>query len=506
MGNQKQMDPADTQASPAGGKTEVEKEIEARRKAWISDLALKDKNRILFELEILLKGLDRFFNLENLPLANMEQVVTQNFLDEMEIVYQFIDRLVELSGKLLDASRQEHYQFKYYVGTKLLRDYERSRWRETVLEQSTVEDSLFTLYSTFLNLREIVRGMTGLKQVPYNLFFNTGNLISREIISNRYFNPSGQVTFRPEFDKVDNRKIRMIILAIDESVLQQTASVVVLAFNRLLQYLRFVDPANDDVERLKSSLLFFALIHSETKYLMEFMERNLPEKLKESKHEKAPMFAETCDSLSFQLQMELKKIHTGELLNLSKHKKLSTVKTAVENSHGILMNFFQQSVIQLLMTFEPGLQGPEIFPVFISRKRQSLRLREDLAVLQALMDKFEEITETTDKGMFLDTYVKYLMLQKGWVIRMKRNTAAIMRYQDLVEFEKYFEFVEGLKSDDLHLMETLDKFKMESKFFKILVETTIGQVNNRNELQNEPLEDKKVERRLKRFINEYLIS
>ncbi|HUT56050.1 MAG TPA: hypothetical protein VM658_21850 [bacterium] len=476
----------------------------AEREAWIERLRLDGKYRMLFELEILLKGLDRFFNVENLPLANMQQVIALNFVDELEIILQFVDRVVELSGVLLDASRQEDYQFKYYIETKLLGDYERSRWREAVLEQENPEASLFVLYGTFLNLREILRGLTQLKVVPYTIFFNTGNLISREMLGNRYFNPSRPVEFRPEFDKVNNKRIGMIVRAVKDAQLQRNASIVVLAFNRLLQYLRFIDPRSESIEHLKSSLLFFALIHSESKYLMEFMETNLPDRLAGNPDKMRGPFTEACDSLSFQLQMELKKIHAGELLNLAKQKKLESVKTAVENSHGILMNFFQQSVIQILKVFESGLAGEEIFPVFISRRKQSLKLREDLAVFRSMMEKFEEITETTEAGMHLDTYLKYLVLQKGFVARMRRGTMPLMRYHDLVEFEKYLKFVEGLGLDDLHIMDKLDKFKMESKFFKILVETTLGHIDNRSELQGEPLDKARVERRLKRFVVEYL--
>jgi hypothetical protein len=477
---------------------------DAEREAWLQRLNLEGKYRMLFELEILLKGLDRFFNVENLPLANMHQVITLNFVDELEIILQFVDRVVELSGMLLDASRQEDYQFKYYVENKLLGDYERSRWREAVLSQETPEASLFVLYSTFLNLREILRGLTQLKVVPYTTFFNTGNLISREMLGNRFFNPSRPVEFRPEFDKVNNKRIGMIVRAIADPQLQRNVSIVVLAFNRLLQYLRFIEPGSKSIEELKSSLLFFALIHSESKYLMDFMETNLPDRLAANEDELRWPFVSACDSLSFQLQMELKKIHAGELLNLAKQKKLESVKTAVENSHGILMSFFQQSVIQILKVFEAGLVGEEIFPVFISRRRQSLKLREDLAVFRSLMEKFEEITETTEAGMHLDTYLKYLLLQKGFVAKMRRDTMPLMRYHDLVEFEKYMKFVENLALDDLHVMDKLDKFKMESKFFKILVETTLGHIDNRAELMGAPLDAAKVERRLKRFVVEYL--
>lgn len=481
----------------------AERRIKAREK-WLSGLDLKDKNRVLFELEILLKGLDRFFNISNLPIANMERVVSINFIDEMEIVYQFVERTVELSGVLLEAGRRKDYQFRYYVETKLLGDYERTRRGMEVLEQRTPEDSLFVLYSTFVNLREVIRGINQLRTIPYTLFFNVGNLISREIVSNHYFSPARYKHFRPEYDKVVNRLIGRIIHSIDDSPFQKQVSIIILAFNRLIQYVRFISPESSSMDELKNSLLFFALIHSESRYLMEFMENNLPGRLKKSSHPLAGAFAETCDSVSFQLRMELKKIHSGELLNLAKRQEVDAVKTGVENSHGILLNFYQQSIIQLLKVFRPEILGEEIFPLFLSQRRQSIKVREDLAVFQSLMDKFEEITETTEAGVRHGTYIKYLLLQKGWISKMRVETCPLMRYQDLIEFEKYFDLIESLTIDDLHIMDTLDKFKMESKFFKILLETTLSHINNRSELGDAPLDQARVSKLLKRFIADFL--
>lgn len=480
-----------------------EAELRQAREAWFADLRLPDKQKRLFELESLLKGLDRFFNIANLPLANMEQAITLNFSDELEIVLQFVERVAELARAFLESSGHTEYQFEFYIGNRLMGDYERARWREMVLEQKTPEESLFTLYTAFQNLREVLRGLAQLKQAPYNVFVNAGSLVSREIVSNRYFSPVRQVEFRREFDRIENRRVREIVRGVEPAVLQRHASIVVLAFNRLLQYLQFVDPQSDSMEALKRSLLFFALIHSETKYLMEFMERNLPARLNQKDGLTVGEFLSTCDSLSFQLQMELKKIHAGELQNLAKQRKLSAVKTAVENSHGILKNFFQQSLVALLQTFEPALKGEEIFPVFLSRRREGLRLREDLAVLQAMMDKFEEVTETTELGTQTSAYVKYLILQKAFIHHLREQTCQYMRHQDLVEFEKYFSFVEGLSLDDLHLAAELDKFKMESKFFKILVETTLGHIANRVDIQDESLDAAAVKERLGRFVTQY---
>jgi len=43
----------------------------------------------------------------------------------------------------------------------------------------------------------------------------------------------------------------------------------------------------------------------------------------------------------------------------------------VENSHGILKDCFQQSVVQLAQAFDPSVQGTDIFPDFTARLESS---------------------------------------------------------------------------------------------------------------------------------------
>ncbi len=481
---------------------EEEKGLVQARQRWLENLKLDFKEETLFELEILLKALDRFFNINNLPLANMEQVVTANFHEELEIVDEFVDRVIKLLRRLLEASRRDDYQFQQYVEKELLGDYARTRYRQAMLSQHRPEDSLTLLYSTFVNVQIIIRGLMQLKQIPYQLYFNLGSLISREIASNRYFNPMDTICFRPEYDRVGHRRIRRVVLSIRDGDLRKNFSIVVLAFFRLLHYLGFIDSRTDKLDDLRHSLLFFALINSEARHLVEYMEKNLPGCLSGNEDKKANEMVTLCDSLAFQLTMELKKISQTELTGSTKQSDANLLRAAVENSHGIMTNFFQQSIVQLMQLFEPELKGEEIFLSFISRRFQALRLREDLWVFRCLMDKFEEITETTLNGATLSTYMKYLHLQKTYIAYLRRETIPLLRYSDLIEFNRYFDLIDSLDYDDLHLMDRLDKFKMESKFFKIFVETTVSHINNRSEIQDIPLDETACENRLKNFITE----
>ena len=62
-----------------------------------------------------------------------------------------------------------------------------------------------------------------------------------------------------------------------------------------------------------------------------------------------------------------------ELLDISVARQADSIRTRVENSHGILKDCFQQSVVQLAQAFDPGIEGRDIFPDFTAKLEQSLR-------------------------------------------------------------------------------------------------------------------------------------
>lgn len=477
-----------------------ERELVKKRSHWLFGLRLEGKAEKLFELEVLLKGIDRFFNLQNLPLNSEDNPIRLNFVDEIGIAGLGYTRITELSRRFLEASERSYYQFRYYVESELLGDLARSRVIEYSLSQNTPEESLMLIYSSFLGLKNLAQELGRLKEASYPLFFHLGSLTTRAIVQSKFFNPITVIEFRPEFDQVANRIVRRAVRGIPDPEAKHLISVVILAFYRLLHYLGFIDQFSDDMAKLKQSLIIFALVNSEARHLISFLEKELKPKLENSRIGLARNFAALADALGFQFNMELRKTSNVELVGASKHTELGPLKTAVENGKGILGNFLMQSVVQMVQAMAPEIKGEEIFPDFISKRQQSNKLREELAVFKTLMDKFEEITESTVEGASLKNFIKYLKIQKAYIRYMERHTVPLMRYGDLIEFQKYFNKINQLATDDLHRMDKLEEFKLESKFFKIFLETTLGHVNQRAELHNQPLDDKRIQARLKLFV------
>src|SRR4029079_12748982 len=98
---------------------------------------------------------------------------------------------------------------------------------------------------------------------------------------------------------------------------------------------------------------------------------------------------ELYDSFVYCLPLELKKVINTELLDISVARQADSVRTRVENSHGILKDCFQQSVVQLAQAFDPTVDGSDIFPDFTAKREQSVLLRQGLVLLIKALRDFE---------------------------------------------------------------------------------------------------------------------
>src|SRR5438034_146327 len=189
--------------------------------------------------------------------------------------------------------------------------------------------------------------------------------------------------FKPIHDRITNHAIAAVIRRIERPTERKQAARVFLEFFRLLHYLDYADPSRAD-EELKNTILVFSLITSETRLLLGYLERRALRSLAPA----TPLY-ELYDSFVYCIPLELKKVINTELLDISVARQSDNVRARVENSHGILKDCFQQSVVQLAQVFDPAVSGRDIFPDFTAKLEQSVQLRDSLGRLIKAGAEFE---------------------------------------------------------------------------------------------------------------------
>lgn len=438
---------------------------------WLEMLGREQKTDYLFELEMWVKCFDRFFRVKNHPMSEQEarDIVRRDFAEELKIVRNVSLRMSHLCTELMSEERAELGRFDRYIENYLKREYVVDGYLEKLMQQPTPEDSLSLLTESLADLRAIVDDLARLPKVSFTTFTSIGKIINREIKRCRYIDLLIAYKFKPQFDRIENARLAAVIKGISSEQLRQDMAKILLELFRLLRYLHFIAEDLDKDKPLKNSLLIFSLINSEVRMLLEFIEnkvlklRTLP-----------PEIYSALDATAYALHMELRKIFGRELVGFVYLRQAPPIYAKVENSHGLLRDSFQQSVISLAQVFDADVQGTEVFPSFQTKLEQSLQIRLDIWKLLSYVRRFQE--HGTKEGMaqlierialFRDASLKYLM------------------YKDWDAYEMFLE--------EIIVARTLEEVQASLHRFAVFLETLLGQVNMRAVLADHPFEYPEVE-------------
>jgi hypothetical protein len=438
--------------------------LRGQMRQWMEQVVAAGKTAELFELEMWLRSFERFFRIKNQPLSEKEtrQLALRNWSEELRLVDNVVVRVVQLCESILSEDQVNHARFDKYIEGYLKKDDVVDPYIEKLVRQSTAEAGLTLLRESFEDVHVLLADLTRLSRIPYATFGALGKALYREVRRSDLLALLIDKKFKPIHDRIRNPAISATIRRIPDSRQRKQAAKVFLEFFRLLHYLEYADPQKAHEEDLKNTILIFSLITSETRLLLAFIEGKVLKTLEPE----GPLY-QLYDSFVYCIPLELKKVINTELLDISVSRQADNVRARVENSHGILKDCFQQSVVQLAQTFE-GVDGEDIFPDFTAKLEQSVRLRDGLARLVKALREFQsrrdEVSAIRMKeaiSRFYDTSMKYLM------------------YRDWSGFELFF--IEILKCTSLPALQQI------GHRFETFLITLLREVQKRSILQSVPM-------------------
>ncbi len=442
--------------------------LRGQMRYWMDQVVADGRTGELFELEMWLRSFERFFHVKNQPLSDREarQLALRNWSEELRLVDHVLLRVVQLCSAILTEEQVEKTRFDKYVETYIKKDEVAvDPYVEKLLRQSTPESGLTLLREAFEDLHLLLVELGRLARVPYANFAAVGRMLYREIRRSHLLALLIDKKFKPVHDRIANPAIAALVRAIPQPLERKQAAKVFLELFRLLHYLQYADPDRIEDDSLKSTILVFSLLTSETRLLLGYLERRVLKGL-----DPAQPLAQVYDSFIYCLPLELKKVLNTELLDLSVARQADSIRARVENSHGILKDCFQQSIVQLAQTFDPAVEGQAVFPDFTAKLEQSLRVREGLVLLiravrefQARREDLSAVRMKEEISSFYDSNMKYLM------------------YRDWAGFELFF--IEILKCSSLLALGQI------SHRFETFLLTLFREVQKRSILQGLPLSD-----------------
>lgn len=399
---------------------------------WIEDLNRSGRVEHLFELEMWLKSFERYFRVSNQPQLRDSgpALAIRSFYEEVALVAHAVHRVTQLCTRLASEDQVNQERFDKYVENFLRDGYVTDPYIARLLHQSSPQAGLTLLREGFEDLYLILSELTKLSRVSYATFQSIGRLIYREIRHDEHLSLLMDKKFKPAYDRIPSDQVSELIHRIADKGVRRLVAQVFLEFFRLLHYLEFTDPKDRKPDELRMTVLIFSLITSEGRTMQDFIQRGM------SALTLSSTLKETLDSFVYCIPLELKKVIHSELSDLYFYNRPDTIYMRIENSHGILRDCFQQSVVQLAQVFEPQLEGKQIFSQFETKFEQSIALRQSLV---DLLDTVHRFQRTRDDGSAQE-------LKKQVADFFERSLKSLM-YRDWGGFELFF--VEILKCESI---------------------------------------------------------
>jgi hypothetical protein len=424
------------------------------------------------ELDTLLRSLDRFFSMENLSIPH-DHLSTRDFHVELRAAGDVIFRVLGIFEALIPENKKNAYWFQKFTEAKFLTDHSRDLYRGKLYKQDTAEKGVYILYDFFTHLKGLVTDLLQSEKISYLSYNNIGELISKEIRENHFLNPFSR-EINPEFDMIENSEIADVVRSIEGREMKKIVSLLYLHLFRFLRYLRHVNISSIYPIFLHASLMVLIMLRSEFVLFVSYAK-------KASEHAPDPGLKSLMQSLTYQFSMESKRVYLQELKDILQKNSPHHFRGAIENSHGILKNLIEQSILQITHFFRPEIRGENVFQGFTAKKFQSMKLHEDMTVLHRF------IALILAQASFPEERKRIFDSMKIFMRYFESFTFKMLRYSDYDEFAAFFTSIYSFKESDWN------KIIEKMHAFKIFLETTLRQIAHRAELDSVTSENKKAE-------------
>jgi hypothetical protein len=395
----------------------LRREQALEREAWLGRLAAEHKVELLFELEVLLKGLACFANPRNHPgPPRKTAVVAQDFREHTVLVREALGRVVQTCRALL-ADGERVYVFQRYLETVLPDDRARTRLADEGLAQDAPERSLLVLRHGMSNLLEVTTGLTRLGRVPFRLFYALLRVGQRETALSTYFNPLHALEFRPEFDRITNPQMLELLRSVPGEQPRRLVALTVLSLFRMLRYIAlaeaFAREAADPTRRPAGLVyLVLSVLRSDARALSGYLRRRagtlladgfdsdvfrIPagdlaanyDRLLARGHELRDVKA-TLEGVAANLRLEMRRAFERDFPSPDTAPALDELRRAVQRAGASLRPALQNAVLFLGKSLGARLDARGVFDDESARRTLSERLRRDVWMFSQIVRAFAD--------------------------------------------------------------------------------------------------------------------
>lgn len=456
----------------------------AERERWIRTLEVSGREEVLFELEMLLRGLDRFFNLRNL-FGDVPPGPERDFRDELKSARDAMHRAVHLSRRLILQRQEQALLFRSFVEGTLADDRARARLGAELREQRTPEESLFLLRAGLMAHLGIADHLLRLDAAPQALFLDVGRALQHELFSSRYFCPPAALEFRGEYDRIGSVKLLEALRSIEDDKKRRAFALALLAAFRALRSLRYVPaPPTPHTRRV---LVILALVRSELLALVGYLEGDLPRLC--ATPEGVGAGAQAGRAAAQPVRDALAKVApllAGPIVD----------RRQLDDTRDELVEATKAAVGQLAQGLDARLDRRALFEDEEARFELSARLRQDLWVFSAMCRRTATRLEAPHGGVGAAEPLR------RFATDFRDVGYQLLRHSDREMFDRFLDLLEGWAGGRRGESSALraQRLRDDCVRFAEILDRAYETVCRRSELQGAPLDEVVCEAALARLL------
>ncbi|MCA1828004.1 MAG: hypothetical protein ABR567_10815 [Myxococcales bacterium] len=444
----------------------------AERERWIRTLEITGREEILFELEMLLRGIDRFFNMRNL-FGEIQPPQDRDWREELKATRDAVHRSVHLSRKLIAQRQEQALLFRSFVEGSLADDRARAKLGSELREQRTPEESLFLLRSGLVAHQGILDHLLRLDVAQQSLFLDVGRALQHELFVSRYFCPPTALEFRAEYDRVSSVRLLEALRAMDDEKKRKAFALALLAAFRSLRSLRYVPaPPTPHSRRV---LVILALVRSEMQALIGYLDTDLPRLCATPEGVSAVAMAGRAAAQPIRDVLN----QVPPILSVP-----LTDRMQLDEQRDNLVAATKEAIGAIAKALDPTLGKSELFEDEGARLEQSERLRRDLWVFREMCKHTARVLETSAVD------VAAAEALRRYATEFRDVGYQLLRHSDRELFDRFLDLLEGWsgrRGESTAIR--LQRLRDDCRRFAEILDRALEMVGKRAELQKKPIDE-----------------
>ncbi len=329
----------------------------------------------LFEMEMWLKGMERFFQVEYLPLSPFERshASLKNFVEEVGVIRAGVNHMAMLTTHLLGEGKEDLASFLLYLDGQVGRIPSSA---PSARRRSGAEAELALVVEKLDDFSKILDELSKSSFLPLQTYLSLGRIVIGTLKQDPNLGVLFNENLRPVLDRASKHSLQQILGRLTDPA---NKGVLATLFVQLFKELRYVEMARATIgspATRKRALLVFSLLRGENDAFCEFIRTRLRPRF--------PADSPTTEGLERILhaqEQEIRKVMEVELVDVAVMRDPGLVLTRLEDAAGLLGDLYQQTVITLAEIFASDVDGRALFADYRTRRELSQKLRDDLAQL-----------------------------------------------------------------------------------------------------------------------------